>query len=261
MTTMKKFAEFVGEASSEISIKSQAPHYFFGTHIRYIYYFHVIGTSIVSIIGIVLSLVAFVYPHLHRESPVYTQILQRFERANVHSYYFWYHFIVFFFLGDFIVQIVTSLVGIFGTKKKLAGSINLIDVKDHVALDGLNTKGTQNKPFVPKLIRANLLFSVATDQMGKYFHWFLFETKSDYNEFCDAVCTLIGKIRIPRKAPRSPSVDPSKRKSRSRSAAPNKYRLRKANDERPVSRTPNPIRRHFPNEVQQNSFFENLNDN
>lgn len=73
---MKKFADFVSETSLDISIKSQAPHYYFNAHIRYIYYFHVIGTSIVDLIGITLSLIAFIYPNLHRESPIFTQILQ-----------------------------------------------------------------------------------------------------------------------------------------------------------------------------------------
>uniref|UniRef100_A0A7E4VEZ9 PH domain-containing protein n=1 Tax=Panagrellus redivivus TaxID=6233 RepID=A0A7E4VEZ9_PANRE len=111
---------------------------------------------------------------------------------------------------------------------KLAGSLILKDLSNHVSFDGVTAEAGRNKPFVPKLIRANLLFSVATDASAKYFHWFLFEDKNEYNQFCDTLSDLLGKTRVVKKSAlsaRSPSVDPSKRKPRSRSAAPNR-RLR-----------------------------------
>ena len=64
------FSELISGFVGELEIFNQSQQ------LQYIYYFHVIGTTIVNIVGIVLSLIAFFYPYLHRESPVYTQILQ-----------------------------------------------------------------------------------------------------------------------------------------------------------------------------------------
>uniref|UniRef100_A0AC35FA49 Uncharacterized protein n=1 Tax=Panagrolaimus sp. PS1159 TaxID=55785 RepID=A0AC35FA49_9BILA len=75
---MRKFADIVNDTNINIDItfRSQTPHYYFGKHIRYYFYFHVIGTGIINICGIVMGVFAFIYPHFHRESPVFTQILQ-----------------------------------------------------------------------------------------------------------------------------------------------------------------------------------------
>uniref|UniRef100_A0AC34QG73 Uncharacterized protein n=2 Tax=Panagrolaimus sp. JU765 TaxID=591449 RepID=A0AC34QG73_9BILA len=115
MATMKKLADFVIDQTADSFTISDAPHYYFKTHIRFIFYFHVIGTVIINLMGITLSLVAFFYSHLHRESPIYSQVFHHYERLHVHSYYFWYHVVIFSFLALFTIQIVTSVVAVIGT--------------------------------------------------------------------------------------------------------------------------------------------------
>uniref|UniRef100_A0A914QFE7 PH domain-containing protein n=1 Tax=Panagrolaimus davidi TaxID=227884 RepID=A0A914QFE7_9BILA len=115
----------------------------------------------------------------------------------------------------------------FFDQTKLAGTLYLKDLRNFISFDGVSASAPQSKPFVPKLIKANLLFSVATDKSAKYYHWFLFESRREYHKFCDTVCLQIEKTRATKKSSsRSPSVDPSKRKPRTNSSAlPNRLRF------------------------------------
>uniref|UniRef100_A0AC35FKM4 PH domain-containing protein n=1 Tax=Panagrolaimus sp. PS1159 TaxID=55785 RepID=A0AC35FKM4_9BILA len=136
----------------------------------------------------------------------------------------------------------------FFDQTKLAGTLYLKDLRNFISFDGVSASAPQSKPFVPKLIKANLLFSVANDKSAKYYHWFLFESRREYHKFCDTVCLQIEKTRATKNSSsspnfvilfvektratkkssssRSPSVDSSKRKPRTNSSAlPNRLRF------------------------------------
>uniref|UniRef100_A0A7E4VF98 Uncharacterized protein n=1 Tax=Panagrellus redivivus TaxID=6233 RepID=A0A7E4VF98_PANRE len=123
MNTMKRFGDFVSEASIDISMRSKAPFYFWGAHVRYWFYFHVIFTTIVNIIGITLGTIAILYPNIHRESPIYSQILKHYERLYLYSYNIGYLIFCSVIIALFACQIISSIVAIVGTKLRSANLI------------------------------------------------------------------------------------------------------------------------------------------
>uniref|UniRef100_A0A915CKZ7 Uncharacterized protein n=1 Tax=Ditylenchus dipsaci TaxID=166011 RepID=A0A915CKZ7_9BILA len=62
-----------------------------GFHVQVIYYGHSIATVVCDLLGILVGMLLFFYPHKFRETTIYRQFLQHYDRTQAYHYQLFYN--------------------------------------------------------------------------------------------------------------------------------------------------------------------------
>uniref|UniRef100_A0A914D7E1 Uncharacterized protein n=1 Tax=Acrobeloides nanus TaxID=290746 RepID=A0A914D7E1_9BILA len=92
------------------------PHEVCGFHARIIFYLHSIPGILFYLLAIALGVITLIFPHLHRESSIYRQLFQRYERSNANDYYLYYQIVVASWISLYFLLIISTIFGLIGAK-------------------------------------------------------------------------------------------------------------------------------------------------
>ncbi|KAI1707402.1 hypothetical protein DdX_12499 [Ditylenchus destructor] len=101
----------------EMFVEDPRLHTKCGYHVQIIYYAHCVVTVAVDFLGVVVGILVFLYPQKLRETSIYRQLFQHYDRTQAYHYQLFYNLSAFGWIFLFFFHILSIGLSILGVQK------------------------------------------------------------------------------------------------------------------------------------------------
>ncbi|KAI1716060.1 hypothetical protein Ddc_10651 [Ditylenchus destructor] len=102
----------------EMFVEDPRLHNKCGYHVQILYYGHCVVTVAVDFLGVVVGILVFLYPQKLRETSIYRQLFQHYDRTQAYHYQLFYNLSAFGWIFLFFFHILSIGLSILGVQKQ-----------------------------------------------------------------------------------------------------------------------------------------------